>query len=272
MKIFLTGTNGFIGRNLLEYYIDHELFEYDRSANIKDQLFKIRPDLIIHCAAEIYDYQLMRKSNIDLLYDILEYTKDFPNTQMIFIGSSSEYGPTPKAASETDRLNPIDLYQATKGAGTLLCQGFARQFLLDITIIRAYSVYGKYEKSHRLFPRLWRSFFLNEPMNLFHGFHDFIYIDDFIRGIDNIIKKDNKPVGDIVNLGSGIQYSNAEVFELFKKITKKVAPVTFISTMAKEFETELWCCDTTYAKEQYGFETNFTLEDGINNYIKKMEI
>lgn len=159
------------------------------------------------------------------------------------------------------------MYQATKGAGTLLCQGYARQYKLDITVARAYSVYGKYEKPHRLFPRLWRAFQINQPMKLFHGFHDFIYIDDFVRGIDMILNTDNKPLGDIVNLGSGTQYSNQEVLDLFESVTGRTAPVEVVPSMAKEFESEVWLCNTTYAKEKYGFETKYTLAQGIEDFL-----
>ena len=268
MKIFLTGTQGFIGRNLLEFYHGHEIFEHRRYMDIGAKLDYFKPDLIIHCAAEIYKPDLMWKSNMVMVYDILDHVKSNPSTKLIHIGSSSEYGPVPRAAAETDRINPIDMYQATKGAGTLLCQGYARHYKLDITVARAYSVYGKYEKPHRLFPRLWRAFQLDQPMKLFHGYHDFIYIDDFVRGIDTILNTENKPLGDIVNLGSGIQYSNQEVLDLFEKITKKKGAVEVVPSMAKEFESEVWLCDTTYAKEQYGFETVYTLEQGIKEFLK----
>jgi nucleoside-diphosphate-sugar epimerase len=104
-------------------------------------------------------------------------------------------------------------------------------------------------------------------MKLFHGYHDFIYIDDFVRGIDTIRQAD-KPLGDIINLGSGIQYSNQEVLELFEKVAGKRAPVEVVPAMAKEFESEVWLCDTTYAKEKYNFETVYTLEQGIRDFLK----
>ena len=268
MKIFLTGTQGFIGHNLLEFYHGHEIFEHRRYMDIGAKLDYFKPDLIIHCAAEIYKPDDMWKSNIVMLYDILDYVKSNPNTKLIHIGSSSEYGPVPRAAAETDRINPVDMYQATKGAGTLLCQGYARQYKLDIAVARAYSVYGKYEKPHRLFPRLWRAFQLDQPMKLFHGYHDFIYIDDFVRGID-IIRQADKPVGDIINLGSGLQYSNQDVLDLFEKVSGRKAPVEVVPSMAKEFESEVWLCNTTYAKEQYGFETTITLEQGIKDFLER---
>jgi nucleoside-diphosphate-sugar epimerase len=105
-------------------------------------------------------------------------------------------------------------------------------------------------------------------MKLFHGYHDFIYINDFVKGIDTIINTDNKPLGDIINLGSGKQYSNQEVLNLFEQITGRTAPVEVVPSMAKEFESEVWLCNTTYAKERYGFETTYTLEQGIEDFLK----
>jgi len=268
MKIFLTGVNGFIGRNLAEFYKGHEIYQYQKHMDIDVKLDYFKPDLIIHCAAEIYKPELMWESNMILLHSVLEYVKRQPTTKLIHIGSSSEYGPIPRAAAETDRINPVDMYQATKGAGTLLCQGYARQYKLDIAVARAYSVYGKYEKPHRLFPRLWRAFQIDQPMKLFHGYHDFIYINDFVRGIDTIVNTGNKPLGDIINLGSGVQYSNQEVLNLFEQITGKTAPVEVVPSMAKDFESEVWLCNTTYAKERYGFETTYTLEQGIEDFLK----
>ena len=268
MKIYLTGTTGFIGKNLLDFYKDLEIREYQRGFDIKTDLEYFQPDVLINCAAEIYKSEVMWSSNVVIVQQALEYIKQTPNTKMVQIGSSAEYGPIDRPSSEKDKINPVDMYQATKGAATLLCQGYARSFNLDISIARPYSVYGRYEKPHRLFPRLWRAFKLNQPMKLFHGYHDFIHIDDFIRGINTLVQKNDKPLGDIVNFGSGIQYSNKEVYDLFKKVTGSDGPVEVIETMAKSFESEVWICDTTYAKEKYNFEVEYSLEEGIKEFLE----
>lgn len=267
MKIFITGGTGFIGRNLVEFYKTQDIFQYSRGGDIRNDLYCFNPDVIINCAAEIYNPELMFDSNINLTRSILEYMRSFPGANLIQIGSSSEYGPVDHPTSELDKINPIDMYQATKGAATLLCQGYARQYDLNITIVRPYSVYGKYEKPHRLFPKLWKAFNLNEPMTLYQGYHDFIYIDDFIRGINILLN--TKTNGDIINLGSGMQYSNTEVLETFENITKiSNAPVKFIDTMAKKFESEIWKCNPMYADITYGFKAIHSLEDGIERFLK----
>lgn len=265
MKIFITGSSGFIGRHIVKFYQDqgHEVFEHRRYMDVGGKLCYFKPDLIINCAAEIYNPENMWVPNVLWTQECLDYVKTYPNTKMIQIGSSAEYGPVPRAAKETDRINPVDMYQATKGAATLLCQGYARQYKLDIVVARPYSVYGRYEKPHRLFPRLWRAFKKDEPMKLFHGFHDFIYIDDFVRGIDILANANDKPLGDIVNLGSGQQHSNFTVAAIFRNQSTKDAPIEIISTMAKSFESDVWICDTEYAKKQYGFCVQIDLEQGI---------
>ena len=272
MKIFITGSNGFVGRNLSRLYdYPHVVISHTRKDPLKANLSYNRPDVIINCAAEIYDVNQMWNSNVDVTLDCLEYVRKHPTTKMIQIGSSAEYGPVSRPSKETDRINPVDIYQATKGSATLMCQGYARSYNLDICIARPYSIFGPYEKPHRLFPRLWRAFNYFQPMQLFHGVHDFIYIDDFVRGIDLLIKQDDKPLGDIINFGSGIQYTNEEVLRLFEKITNKIAPIEIINKMNKAYESDIWVCDTTYAKEKYNFEVKYSLEDGIREFLKKAD-
>jgi nucleoside-diphosphate-sugar epimerase len=203
----------------------------------------------------------------EILESIKEYT---PNTRLIQIGSSAEYGPMPRATSEQDAINPVDVYQATKGAATLLCQGYARQFGLKALVARIYSGFGPNEREHRLFPKLYRAFFNNEAMILRDGVHDFIYIDDFVRGIDLVLKKE-WPAGEIVNFGSGIQKTNLEVVKAWEAITGRKGAVTYEPGLSKAYESNVWICNTNYALKQYGFETKFTLEQGIEDFIKKME-
>jgi nucleoside-diphosphate-sugar epimerase len=211
----------------------------------------------------------MWDANINIPAVCIDYLKVTKNKKMIQIGSSSEYGPMPRASAEIDRINPVDMYQATKGAATLLCQGYARQYKLDISIARPYSVYGPGEKPHRLFPRLYRAFMKDEPMKLFQGFHDFIYIDDFIKGIHLMANRQGDPWGEIVNFGSGVQFSNFVVAEIFEKVVGHKAPITIETHMAKPFESSVWTCDTSYAKSVYKFMTEYTLEDGIKRFLEQ---
>jgi nucleoside-diphosphate-sugar epimerase len=267
MKIFITGSTGFVGQNLVEFYKDQEVFEHKRYMDLPAKLDYFKPDLIIHCAADIYNPEAMFDANVVWTYNCLEHVKENPNTRMVQIGSSAEYGPMDRATKETDRINPVDMYQATKGAASLLSQGYARQYNLNVKVARVYSAYGHHERPHRLFSKLYDAFFNDQPMGLYDGYHDFIYIKDFVRGINTLAMTDRNH-GDIVNFGSGVQYSNLEVLNMWTAITGKVAPVTYFDKMNKAFESKVWCCDTSYAKNTYGFETEYSLEQGIRDLIE----
>jgi nucleoside-diphosphate-sugar epimerase len=272
MKILITGASGFLGRSLSEFYTNkgHTVLDFKRGFKLSSHLNSFQPELIIHCAGEIYTTENMYDTNIGMTHEILEWIREHPVTRMIHIGSSSEYGDLSRPSKETDRINPLNIYEATKGAGTLLCQGYARQFKLDICVARIYSGYGAYEKERRLFPTLYRAFFKNEPMKLYDGVHDFIYIDDFVRGIDTLVTNGFIP-GDIINFGSGVQYRNVTVLRIWEVVTGQTAPVEYLGGQMAHAQRDamFWQCDTSYAENQYGFKAEYTLEAGITDFIKK---
>jgi len=272
MKIYITGANGFLGRSFKDFYKDHTLFCHTRGESITSDLEIFKPDLILHNAGEIYDPEHMFATNVVMVEEMIEWVRRNPQTRMIHVGSSSEYGAMNRPSKETDRINPLNVYEATKGAGTLMCQGYARHYDLDICVARIYSGYGAYEKERRLFPTLYRAFFRDEPMRLYDGVHDFIYIADFVRGIDILVQK-GFVKGDIINFGSGVQTTNLEVLEAWKSVTGMDAPVEYVGGQMQHAQRDatFWCCDTTYADKQYGFRAEIDLADGIRDFIRKKQ-
>ena len=55
MKILITGSTGFIGKNLLEHFSENDCYPFTRGENLYVTLRKFRPDMVINSAAEIYE-------------------------------------------------------------------------------------------------------------------------------------------------------------------------------------------------------------------------
>lgn len=276
-RIAIIGSSSFIAKNLIERFNNDNViaaFNRDHTIEIQKHLEEFEPTVIVNCAAEIYNDEKMFDSNIILLYNILEYAKkrsfdlSKPYLKMIHIGSSSEYGNYYTIPlSEEMKLAPSDMYQATKGAGTLLCQGYARSYNIPICIVRPFTVYGKYEKPHKFLPTLWRTFNHNTPMTVYNGFHDFVYIDDFIDAISILINR-SITLGDVINVGSGRQYSNYEIVDIFKNITGKEPNIEIKYSTIRKFDRKTWICNPSHALERYGIQCSTTIERGIELFLE----
>lgn len=267
MKIFITGSTGFVGSNLSSFFEDYDVSCFQRNGvGLKSQLDSFQPDWIINCAAEIYNTEKMWSVNVELTKACVDWIISNPNTKMIQIGSSSEYGVHDSPTSETSALLATDIYGTTKAIASLLCISHAKSFDLDISVVRPYSLFGPKEKAHRLFPKLWQSFKFNKPMQLVEGVHDFCYIDDFVRAIEVIMFSKNRTNGDMVNVSSGIQTTNSEVLEYFRSITGTDGEVTRLD---KFCTPKVWQADITHIKNTYGWTPSISLRDGIEMFLNE---
>jgi len=251
----ILGSNGFVGKKLVETLIDQEIRLIPRDMycdfyGLKDYLEKINPDYIINCSA----YGNMSFQNdIDAIYQInvinslnlLQASKDLNYKSLILIGSSSEYGEKSNKMKESDLPETNTFYGASKVAQTYLGIAYAQQFDKPIKIVRPFSIYGEGEAEFRFIPTIIKSIETGEQFNLVkEPKHDWIYIDDFISGLLKICHCDK--VG-IFNIGTGKQYSNIQVVEMLEKIIGKKANYKEIKSL-RNFDLQNWVADNSRLK------------------------
>ena len=266
-KILITG-NGFVSKHLQKHLSNNNLFIFNRNSTIKE-VKDFSPDIIFHTAADLTDERKMFDSNIRLTYDLLECTKGIDYESFIYIGSSSEYGEVSGCIKETDRINPRTMYEGTKGCGSLLCQSYARTYKKPIVIARPFSLYGDMDVERKLIPIILKSFKEGIPLKLVEdSVHDWLYINDFIRGLLTVAFSDDCIIGDIINFGTGVQSSNLDILKLFEKIFKKSISYEKINKIRSYDNNISWICDTTYAANQYGFKYKYSLEEGLFDYVR----
>jgi nucleoside-diphosphate-sugar epimerase len=277
MTIFLTGSTGFIGRHLLRRLTaeGHRVLCSQRGDNIYSSLMASNTDVIIHCAGEVKDSSKMFESNVILTHELLTCAYNttpsgaigwFKPPKVIIFGSSSEYGPTNEVRHENMLCHPSDMYETTKLAATVLCQGYAAMGL-DACVVRPFSVYGPGLQSNRFIPVLYRSFFNENPIELHFGTHDWIYIDDFVEGVMLLLSQpDFVTQEEIFNLGTGISTSNEEIVRLFEKLLDKKANVRYSDNRLHLYDVENWQADIS-KMNALGWEPKVKLEEGLKRFI-----
>lgn len=203
MKILITGSKGFIGRNL-EKYLSNNGYDVDTlSRNELDLLKKDKVisflseryyDIIIHTAVEggrrtKPDTEEMFYKNILMVYNLLSNKKHFG--RMITFGSGAELDRTMNINDETifEERYPIDYYGMSKNVIAKLC-------LVEPQLynFRIFNCFGYDEAEGRLIRGNIEKKLRNESMTLFSNrLMDFFYIDDLGKMIDSFINSSNFP-------------------------------------------------------------------------------
>jgi len=274
MKYLILGSNGFVGRALTERLKDEDVRimprdMYGNYYGIKEFCELFKPDHIINCAA--YG-NMAHQDNVDAIYQVnlnntltlLQATKDIDYKSLILIGSSSEYGDKSESMSELDMCETDTFYGASKVAQTYLARAFKKQFKKPISVIRPFSIYGPGEADFRFIPTIIKSIEIGEEFNLVkEPSHDWIYIEDFIDGLLLATQKNI----DILNIGSGKQYSNIEVVETLEEIAKKSASYNIIPQL-RGFDTKYWVADNSLLKD-LGWKQRFNLLNGLKETYER---
>lgn len=273
-KIFLTGVNGFIARNIRKHLeCKYEIHGVDRFVlndpmALQMAVQMIEPDYIIHLAAygnhyDQQDEEEMITANIIKTDLVLQVTKDIPYKCFVNVSTSSVYGKKDKPMSE-DMLPETDtFYGATKLAGEYLCRAFAKKYRKPIVNVRPFSVYGDFEASHRFIPQIKNSIRTGETMYIDpKPMHDWIHVIDFVKGVETVMLNPDKLGNRLaINIGTGKQYPNEEVLDKVQWVMDGRANVEYKQSL-RAFDSDSWVADNS-ALKSLGWSPEFDLMKGI---------
>ena len=185
----------------------------------------------------------------------------------IFFSSSMVYGHFKEpVVSETTLCEPLGIYGALKYGGEKLVIAYNQVFDLPYTIIRPSALYGERCVSRRVGQIFIENALTTGEITLSGDGSDsldFTYIGDLVRGVEKVIEND-KAKGEVFNLTYGSGRSLAEMAE----IVKSHFPEIQIKYQPKDNLTpDRGTLNISKAKELIGFEPQFPLEKGYEQYI-----
>jgi UDP-N-acetylglucosamine/UDP-N-acetylgalactosamine 4-epimerase len=225
-KILITGGAGFIGSNLIEYFLqnDNEVICLDNLStghkkniapffeNINFQFIEgdIRDldnckkairgcDFIFHQAAlgsvprSIKDPATTNAVNIDGFLNMLIVAKDENIKRFIYAASSSTYGDSKELPKMEERIGrPLSPYAITKIVNEYFAKVYSELYGLETIGLRYFNVFGKNQDpngSYAAVIPLWVKQLINHKSPVING--DGTYSRDFTY-IDNVIQANEK--------------------------------------------------------------------------------
>lgn len=228
MNILLTGSGGFIGKNLKEYLAKTYNLLYPRSFELnlvnRDEVeayFKNNDiDFIIHCSSTggyrtQTDKNTTVEENVVMVENLLNCKKE--NARVILFGSGAMYDKNRDLKrveeKEIGQYEPKDLY----GKSKLLISELIKN-REDILCLNIFGCYGKYEKETRFPTYAIKQNLEHKPIIINQNvIFDYLYIDDLCHIIGYFINY--KPENNIINITPDLSISLVEISEIINKIS-----------------------------------------------------
>lgn len=271
-KLLLTGTTGFIGKNLLSKLIKHYevLIPTRLELDLKNQkavyeyLEKEKCDIVLHAANPN-----PVKNTLDTKEDMLEASlRIFMNLyearnlygKMLYLGSGAEYDKRRDingvAEEEIGKYIPQDPY----GFGKYIMNALARG-RNNIYNLRLFACFGPYDHSSKFITHAIRSCMKKQPITIRQDcYFDYIHVED----LGNIILWfiENTPEFKDYNIcsGKGILLS-----EIAKEVSKQMEPTEIICLKEGYNKSYVGSCDRLL-RELKGFKF-IPIEEGIGKQI-----
>ena len=261
MKILIFGSNGLVGSSIKKVFENYEgKFETipatRKDANLlsltetKNFISKIQPNLIINSAAKVGGIHANNTErsefliqNVKINLNILESLIDFPNIQLINLGSSCIYpleaeNPIKEEAIMTGSLEPTNSpYAMAKLTAIELGNSISSQYGNEILNLMPTNLYGPNDnfsdkESHvipALIQRIHNAKIEDLPSVEVWGtgspMREFLYVDDLSNAIMFLIN--NNITHGLLNVGSGKEITIKELVEKIKIVVNFQGEIVF---------------------------------------------
>lgn len=293
-SVLVTGAYGFIGRHVAKHFasvgwtvlgIGHGSWARDEwrlwgitdwhTADITlDSLMTYAgsPDVIVHCAGSgsvgfsmTHPVQDFQRSVLTTMA-VLEFVRvHVPQTHLVYLSSAGVYGKVEKLPiAESSPLIPVSPYGVHKKISEEICQSFADNFGLTVSVLRLFSVYGAGLQKQLLWDACNK---IIQCEYMFFGtgqeLRDWIHVSDVVTLVEHVLNFSTEKYS-VFNGASGVGVSVVDILKmLFTSLDVSAAPS--FSGIAKKGDPVGYVADISKAVD-LGWQPIRSLDRGIQDY------
>jgi len=270
MKLLVTGGAGFIGSNFVHYVhrvmpdatvVTLDLLTYAGNlANLAvledsprhrfvrgdvadpkavESIMRGGFDAVVHFAAEshvdrsIEDASAFVRTNVVGTQVLLDGARHHGVSRFVHVSTDEVYGSLGREGRfrEDSPLRPTSPYAASKAAADLLVLAANRTYGFPAIVTRCSNNYGPYQFPEKIIPLFITNALEDAPLPLYgDGLHvrDWIYVEDHCAALHTILTGGR--VGEIYNIGAGVELSNRELTAaILKELGKPESLVRYVA-------------------------------------------
>jgi UDP-glucose 4-epimerase len=307
MNILVTGGAGFVGSHLCDKYtreghtvicLDNflsgnltnvrHLLDYRNFKLVKGDVrdyellekFIRDVEVIFHMAAQVHvdrsyiEPKLTYEINVIGTQNVLEAAR-FHDTKKIIMASTSEvYGSAQYVPiDEKHPLNAPHPYGASKIAADRMCYAYIQTYHMDISIARLFNLYGPRQRDlgYGGVISIFTRRVLNNMPPVIYGSgeqkRDYTYVSDAVRAYDLLLHH-KEPITEPVNFGTGKEVSIIDLANKIIELCGKKDTLTPVNVEPRIGEVQRLIAGASRAKALLGWEPQYTLEKGLEDYIQ----
>ena len=225
------------------------------------------------------------KSNIIGHFNLLEFFKQSDLKHFLYASSASIYGQSSlshNSLSDNTDL-PTSLYASTKKSNEVLSHSYSHLYSLPQTGLRLFTAYGPYGRPDMAIYHFTKKILQGKEIELFNygnNSRDFIYIDDLINALIELIELPSKkrqnqgfkgvdqPTSPhrIYNLGQGKSIFIKDLVALLEQKLEKKATIKLLPKQPGDLTSSLSNNDAL--KELINFQPKVSLNLGLDRFIE----
>lgn len=266
------------------YYYDKYTFvkgDLSDNADVFRMFQEYRPDIVVNLGAQagvrysIDNPTAYMESNMMGFFHILEGCRYFPVEHLVYASSSSVYGGNEKVPFSTeDKVDePVSLYAATKKSNELMAHAYSKLFSIPVTGLRFFTVYGPFGRPDMAYFKFTKRILAGEPIQVYNRgdmMRDFTYIDDIVRGVENILC--NPPEQNakgafykLYNIGNNKPVKLMDFIETLERCLGREAKKEYLPMQPGDvYQTY---ADVTDLMRDYDFKPDTPIAEGLQKFV-----